>query len=70
MLPDAQAFAEARNRMVDSQVRPNKVTDPRIVARDAPPAARALRAARAWRRSPTPTRMCRSAAGGCCWSRW
>ena len=27
-----QAFAEARNRMVDSQVRPNKVTDPRIVA--------------------------------------
>ena len=28
----AQAFAEARNNMVDSQVRPNKVTDPRIVA--------------------------------------
>src|SRR6476620_1544104 len=28
----AQAFAEARNRMVDSQIRPNKVTDPRIVA--------------------------------------
>ena len=28
----AQAFAEARNRMVDSQVRPNKVTDPRIIA--------------------------------------
>ncbi len=25
-------FAEARNRMVDSQIRPNKVTDPRIVA--------------------------------------
>lgn len=25
-------FAEARNRMVDSQVRPNKVTDPRIIA--------------------------------------
>jgi protein-L-isoaspartate(D-aspartate) O-methyltransferase len=28
-LPD---FAEARNRMVDSQIRPNKVTDPRIIA--------------------------------------
>ncbi len=28
----AQAFAEARNRMVDCQIRPNKVTDPRIVA--------------------------------------
>jgi protein-L-isoaspartate(D-aspartate) O-methyltransferase len=27
-----QAFAEARNHMVDSQVRPNKVTDPRIIA--------------------------------------
>jgi protein-L-isoaspartate(D-aspartate) O-methyltransferase len=27
-----QDFAEARNRMVDSQVRPNKVTDPRIIA--------------------------------------
>jgi protein-L-isoaspartate(D-aspartate) O-methyltransferase len=27
----AQAFAEARNRMVDSQIRPNKVTDPRII---------------------------------------
>ena len=25
-------FADARNRMVDSQVRPNKVTDPRIIA--------------------------------------
>jgi len=28
----AQAFAAARNHMVDSQVRPNKVTDPRILA--------------------------------------
>lgn len=28
----AQAFDEARSNMVDSQVRPNKVTDPRIVA--------------------------------------
>ncbi len=30
---DAQAFdfAEARNRMVDSQIRPNKVADPRII---------------------------------------
>jgi protein-L-isoaspartate(D-aspartate) O-methyltransferase len=27
----APAFTEARNRMVDSQVRPNKVTDPRII---------------------------------------
>ena len=26
------AFTEARNNMVDSQVRPNKVTDPRIIA--------------------------------------
>ena len=25
-------FAEARNRMVNSQIRPNKVTDPRIIA--------------------------------------
>jgi protein-L-isoaspartate(D-aspartate) O-methyltransferase len=34
----AQAFADARNRMVDSQIRPNKVTDPRILAamRDLP----------------------------------
>ena len=31
-MDQAQAFAEARNRMVDSQVRPNKVTDPRIIA--------------------------------------
>ena len=28
----AQAFADARSHMVDSQVRPNKVTDPRIIA--------------------------------------
>jgi protein-L-isoaspartate(D-aspartate) O-methyltransferase len=28
---DPQAFAEARNRMVDSQIRPNKVNDPRII---------------------------------------
>jgi protein-L-isoaspartate(D-aspartate) O-methyltransferase len=28
----ALEFTEARNRMVDSQVRPNKVTDPRIIA--------------------------------------
>ena len=28
----AQAFVEARRHMVDSQIRPNKVTDPRIVA--------------------------------------
>ena len=27
----ALAFAEARNNMVDSQVRPNKVNDPRII---------------------------------------
>lgn len=32
MTLDAQAFAAARNHMVDSQVRPNKVTDPRITA--------------------------------------
>ncbi len=46
----AYDFAEARNRMVDSQVRPNKVTDPRIIAamRDiprelfVPPAMRAM----------------------------
>ena len=25
-------FADARNRMVDSQVRPNKVTDPRVLS--------------------------------------
>jgi protein-L-isoaspartate(D-aspartate) O-methyltransferase len=43
-------LAEARNRMVDSQVRPNKVTDPRIIAamrqlpreRFVPPAQTAL----------------------------
>jgi protein-L-isoaspartate(D-aspartate) O-methyltransferase len=28
----AAAFAEARNNMVDSQVRPNKVNDPRIIS--------------------------------------
>jgi protein-L-isoaspartate(D-aspartate) O-methyltransferase len=46
----AQAFAAARNRMVDSQVRPNKVTDSRIIAamrqlpreRFVPPALAAL----------------------------
>ncbi|MEO8714894.1 MAG: protein-L-isoaspartate O-methyltransferase [Acetobacteraceae bacterium] len=32
MEPDAFDFADARNRMVDSQIRPNKVTDPRILA--------------------------------------
>src|SRR5262249_14773755 len=31
-MDQAQAFVEARNRMVDSQVRPNKVIDPRIIA--------------------------------------
>jgi protein-L-isoaspartate(D-aspartate) O-methyltransferase len=34
-MPDlhtADLFAEARNRMVDSQIRPNRVTDPRITA--------------------------------------
>ena len=66
---DAQAFAEARNRMVDSQVRPNKVTDPRIIA-----AMRHLPRERflppAWRRSPMPTRTCRWARDGCCSSRW
>jgi protein-L-isoaspartate(D-aspartate) O-methyltransferase len=29
---DPQAFAEARNRMVDGQIRPNKVNDPRIIS--------------------------------------
>ena len=29
--PDS-SFAAARTHMVDSQVRPNKVTDPRIIA--------------------------------------
>jgi protein-L-isoaspartate(D-aspartate) O-methyltransferase len=32
MDPALLDFTEARNRMVDSQIRPNKVTDPRIVA--------------------------------------
>ena len=32
MDPGARLFAEARSRMVDGQVRPNKVTDPRIIA--------------------------------------
>jgi protein-L-isoaspartate(D-aspartate) O-methyltransferase len=32
MDPAAQAFTEARYRMVDSQIRPNKVADPRIIA--------------------------------------
>ena len=31
MLSPVLDFADARNRMVDSQVRPNKVTDPRIL---------------------------------------
>jgi protein-L-isoaspartate(D-aspartate) O-methyltransferase len=31
MDPGARLFAEARNRMVDGQVRPNKVSDPRII---------------------------------------
>lgn len=46
----ADPFAEARSRMVDSQIRPNKVTDPRLLAamrslpreRFVPPAAAAL----------------------------
>jgi protein-L-isoaspartate(D-aspartate) O-methyltransferase len=28
----AEAYTEARNRMVDAQIRPSKVTDPRIIA--------------------------------------
>ncbi len=32
VLDEAGDFADARTRMVDSQVRPNKVTDPRILA--------------------------------------
>lgn len=32
MDPSILDFEDARNRMVDSQIRPNKVTDPRIIA--------------------------------------
>ncbi|MGE0222635.1 MAG: protein-L-isoaspartate O-methyltransferase [Acetobacteraceae bacterium] len=32
MASDADLFAEARQHMVDSQIRPNRVTDPRIIA--------------------------------------
>jgi protein-L-isoaspartate(D-aspartate) O-methyltransferase len=32
MATDADFFADARKRMVDSQIRPNRVTDPRILA--------------------------------------
>lgn len=32
MSQDALDFEDARNRMVDSQIRPNKVTDPRVLA--------------------------------------
>src|SRR5208282_6497251 len=32
MATQAELFADARNRMVDSQIRPNRVTDPRILA--------------------------------------
>ena len=32
MDPEPDLFAEARERMVDSQIRPNKVTDPRTPA--------------------------------------
>ena len=60
----AQAFAEARNHMVDSQIRPNKVTDPRIIA-----AMRQLPRERFLpqhlARSPTRTRTCRWARAGC-----
>ena len=31
-LPDPSGFADARTRMVDSQIRPNRVSDPRILA--------------------------------------
>lgn len=49
-LSNADPFADARNRMVDSQVRPNKVHDPRVIAamrrlpreRFVPPAQAAL----------------------------
>jgi protein-L-isoaspartate(D-aspartate) O-methyltransferase len=50
MSTETDLFADARNRMVDSQIRPNKVTDPRILAamrrlpreRFLPPAAESL----------------------------
>jgi protein-L-isoaspartate(D-aspartate) O-methyltransferase len=50
MATQADFFADARKRMVDSQIRPNRVTDPRILAamrrlsreEFLPPAARAL----------------------------
>ncbi len=32
MATHAELFADARKRMVDSQIRPNRVTDPRILA--------------------------------------
>ena len=50
MATQAELFADARKNMVDSQIRPNRVTDPRILAamrrlpreRFLPPALRAL----------------------------
>ena len=61
----AELFADARNRMVDSQVRPNRVTDPRILAamrrlpreRFLPPGLSA--------RWPMPTRTCRWGTAAC-----
>ena len=32
MATPAEYFADARNHMVDSQIRPNRVTDPRILS--------------------------------------
>ncbi len=58
-------FTDARNRMVDSQVRPNKVTDPRIIAAMRRIPARAVPAAAAFARSPISMRTSRSATAAC-----
>ena len=61
----AQAFADARNRMVDSQIRPNKVTDPRIVAAMRQLPRERFLPSQLASPAPTRTRTCPSARAGC-----
>ena len=55
-------FDAARAHMIESQIRPNKVTDERVLAAYGRDPARAVRARTAAAPSPMSTTICRSAA--------
>ena len=56
-------FEAARTHMIESQLRPNKVTDDRVLGAFASIAARACSCPSTLRLSPIPMKICRSAGG-------